>query len=148
MVIPVDRVYISYNINVTKIRVKLKDYLEARSVTPYQLGKELAARGGPNPKTVYNVVNGARRPDLETLEAILSALPALTNEPVALTDLLEVTEVEEPQLTVTTGPVAEGKLSITPSKGGKPKGLKGIVPKGGFVSDAVREERDERGDSL
>jgi len=88
---------------------------------------------------VYNVVNGERRPDLATLEAILSALPGLTNEPVTL-----VVEVEELRLTSITGPVTQTKLPVIPGRGGKPKGLKGIVPKGGNVSDAVREGRNER----
>lgn len=133
----------------TKIQVKLKDYLEAHRITPYQLGKVLAAQGGPNPKTVYNVVNGVRRPDLETLEAILSALPKLTHQAVKLEEVLEVIELPEPKLQSTTGPIAKGKLqSASPSRAGKPLGLRGIKPKGGLVSDGVTQQREERQTSL
>lgn len=133
----------------TRIQIKLRDYLEAHQITPYQLGKVLAAQGGPNPKTVYNVVNGASRPDLETLEAILSALPKLTHQAVKLEDVLEVVEVPEPKLQSATGSITRDRLkSIPPSQPGKPRGLKGIKPKGGLVSDGVAQEREERELSL
>ncbi len=122
-----------------EIHVTLKSYLARHGITPYRLAKEVKGIGYA---TVYAIASGTRRPNLETLEAILSALPKLTQKPVALEEILDVVELPDQPLRTNTGPIAQGKLRTNPASGGKPQGLKGIRPKGGLVSALVAKERE------
>ena len=55
------------------ITVKLADYLQSIGVTKYTLGKWV---DGVSPQTVYAVASHQRRPSLDVLAAIISALHA------------------------------------------------------------------------
>jgi hypothetical protein len=115
------------------IKVNLKNYLNECGITPYRLAKEVKGIGYA---TVYAAARGIRRPSLETLESILTALSSLTNKPVLLTDILQLTETPSPFYTdeINRNPYTEAEES-------QPIGLKGIRSKGGLVSDLVSEWR-------
>jgi hypothetical protein len=127
-----------------RLSIKLKPYLESQGISLYRLTKEAKGMGYD---TVYKVANGQRRPNLDTLETILGALRKITKAKVELSDLLEVVEIEEPKLKTATGPITKGKLEITPSKGGKPKGLgkkRLKLPEGAKPSEVIISQARER----
>ena len=73
-----------------KLKIVLRDYLEANGVTVYLLTKWVQ---GISPQTLYAIANGTRRPSLEALEIILQALHE-HSLPAALSDIVvnETTE--------------------------------------------------------
>lgn len=66
------------------IEVTLKEYLQEIEVTPYVLAKWV---DGVSPQTIYAVANGSRRPSLDVLESILTALHS-NGFPVKISDIL------------------------------------------------------------
>lgn len=56
-----------------KLKIVLREYLEANGITIYVLTKWVQ---GISPQTLYAIANGTRRPSLEALEIILQALHA------------------------------------------------------------------------
>ena len=72
------------------IKVRLKSYLHSIGVNASTLGKWVE---GVSSQTIYAVAGGTRRPSLEVLEAILSALRANGYD----TNLSDILEVEENQ---------------------------------------------------
>lgn len=73
-----------------KLKIVLRDYLEANSVTVYLLTKWVQ---GVSPQTLYAIANGTRRPSLEALEIILQALHD-HSLPAVLSDIV-ISEVIE-----------------------------------------------------
>lgn len=73
------------------IKVRLKSYLDSIGVTQYVLGKWVE---GVSWQTIYAVAGETRRPSLEVLEAILSALRA-NGYDAKLDDILQVEEGAE-----------------------------------------------------
>jgi DNA-binding Xre family transcriptional regulator len=70
------------------VRWKVKEYLEAHSLTPYRFMKESGLAQG----TAYRLVNGdTRNLNADTLDATIRTLEALTGQPVQLSDVLEYT---------------------------------------------------------
>lgn len=73
-----------------KLKIVLRDYLEAHGITVYLLTKWVE---GVSPQTLYAIANGTRRPSLEALEIILQALHD-HSLPAVLSDIItsETTE--------------------------------------------------------
>ena len=68
------------------VQWKVKQYLQARNLTPYRLMKESGLAQG----TVYRLVNGdTRNLNADTLDATIRALRTLTGEQVDISDVLE-----------------------------------------------------------
>lgn len=71
------------------LRWRLADYLEARNLTAYALGK---AMGTSYMNTVYRMAKRGQEPtriDLPTLLSVLDGLRKLTGEDVQIADILE-----------------------------------------------------------
>ncbi len=71
------------------VRWKVKQFLEAHSLTPYRLMKESGLAQG----TVYRLVNGdTQNLNASTLDATIKALRTLTGKRVDIPDVLEYRE--------------------------------------------------------
>ena len=73
------------------IKVRLKRYLNSININASTLSKWIE---GVSSQTIYAVAGETRRPSLEVLEAILSALRA-NGFDTALSDIIEVEETED-----------------------------------------------------
>jgi hypothetical protein len=131
---------------------KLRDYLNRKGISAYQLAKALPESRQP---TIYRLASESppTSVNLDVLGRVVAGLRDLTGEPVSPNDLLEVIDEPVPPLrSLKPGEEGDTKLRSEPSSGkGKPQGLGAnrIVPKGGkLVSTAIREARDTRGRKL
>ena len=74
------------------VRWKVKEYLQARDITPYRFWIESGLAKG----TAYRLVNGnTHNLNTDTLDATIKALRTLTGESVSVSDLLEYQEEGE-----------------------------------------------------
>jgi len=71
------------------VRWKIKEFLEAHSITPYRLMKDTGLSQG----TVYRLANNDfNSVNAEIIDAVVKALRKLTGKPVDVSDLLEYQE--------------------------------------------------------
>ncbi|CAN5453596.1 MAG: helix-turn-helix domain-containing protein [Rubrobacteraceae bacterium] len=77
------------------IKVKFKDYLEARGLSAYRVTRH--ARG-MSPKTVYAIASGRNRPSMDALEKLMDALREITGEDIGLDALIEYVPTPEGEL--------------------------------------------------
>ena len=68
------------------ITFKLKEFLEEHDLSAYKLGQAVE---GISEITVRKYAAGERQPQLESLDAVITALRALTGKDVTPGDLLE-----------------------------------------------------------
>jgi hypothetical protein len=135
------------------IQVRFRQELNRRGISAYRIFQE--TKGRVNAKAIYGLARSehVKRLDLETLAAVMAALEKASGEPVALSDLLEVTpeasdvvlirsSLEEPDLLALTARAAKAaKVSVAT---GKPKGssqpatIRGVGPS---VVEIIRDGR-------
>jgi DNA-binding Xre family transcriptional regulator len=84
------------NIQYTRpmIQWRLKQTLEQHRITRYALQKHT----GIAMNTLRDMYDGkTQRPDLHVLDQILTAIQTISSQPIALSDVLEVIELPEPE---------------------------------------------------
>jgi hypothetical protein len=135
------------------IQVRFRQELNRRGISAYRIVQE--TKGRVNAKAIYGLARSehVKRLDLETLAAVMAALEKVSGEPVALSDLLEVTpeasdvvlirsSLEEPDLVALTAKAAKAaKVSVAT---GKPKGSSQPVTIRGVGPSVVEIIRDGR----
>lgn len=119
------------------VQFTLKNYLEANGLTAYRLAQQ--AKGRVSRGTVYALAKGsAKRLDLGTLGAVMTALEELTGHDITPADLLEAFTLPQPDKEAQEWLEADLMPALAPydwGAGGIPKGEPvRYVPGIGFVA--------------
>lgn len=78
----------------SEIRVRLPELMVQRQINRKQLSEKTGIRYA----TISDMYTGRRKPNLDTLEAVMRGLEQLTGRPVEITDLLEIVRAPAPAL--------------------------------------------------